>query len=437
MHHTIESYKVSDTLNNLEKDSNLKAMTVIRYIVIILMVLTIGTITKASFAKQIAGIVATINDEAISGTDLEARLNFAILTTGLPKTDEVKKSLIPQTLNALIDETLKAQELKKNNVNIDQDEIDLQIEALAQRAKVDKEAFLAKLAEEKIPLYTLENQIRTELGWNRFIQKKLRSKVDVSYNEVQKEIKKIKSHAGEREIRLAEIFIEVQRTENEPEAQKTIQELEKQLKNGAPFPLVAKQFSASASAAKNGEIGWVIPDEIEEDILRETISRLALGHLSPIVRGKNGFYLFYIIDTRTIKGVEKHEILLNIKRIASNELETLKTDVSDIKGCISMDAAYKSFPHRKTGDIDRVPLETLSAPLQNILKPLDIADLSPIIQEGQAYTRYMICRRTYPSRDQSLSVEEITNRIGAEQLDLLQRQYLNKLREQAFVDVRL
>jgi len=117
LHHTIESYKVSDTLNNLEKDSNLKAMTVIRYIVILLMVLTIGTITKASFAKQIAGIVATINDEAISGTDLEARLNFAILTTGLPKTDEVKKSLIPQTLNALIDETLKAQELKKNNIN--------------------------------------------------------------------------------------------------------------------------------------------------------------------------------------------------------------------------------------------------------------------------------------------------------------------------------
>lgn len=413
-------------------------MTAIKYIGTFLIILVVWGSTHLSHAKQIAGIVATINDDAISGTDLEARLNLAILTTGLPKTNEVKRSLVPQTLNNLIDESLKRQELEKNDITIEQDEVNLQIEALAQRAKVEKEAFLEKLKEENIPLYTLENQIRTDIGWNRLVQKKLRPKIDVSYNEVQKEIKKIKSNAGEKEVRLAEIFIEVQRPNNETEAQKTIKHLEEQLRQGAaPFPLVAKQFSDSASAARNGEVGWVIPNEIEETILRDAITRLEPNQLSPIVRGKNGFYLFYVIDTRTVKGVEKHEILLNIKRIASNDISAVRDHVSDIKGCISMDAAYTHFPHIKTGDIENIPLETLSEPLQKILKPLDIAQLSPIVQEGQAYTRYMICRKIYPARDQSFSIEEITNRIGAEQLDLLQRQYLNKLREQAFVDIRL
>jgi len=39
-----------------------------------------------------------------------------------------------------------------------------------------------------------------------------------------------------------------------------------QVKGGAPFPLLAQQFSSAASAAKGGDIGWVREGELRPEI---------------------------------------------------------------------------------------------------------------------------------------------------------------------------
>ncbi len=362
---------------------------------------------------------------------------MALLTTGLPATDEVKRSLVPQTLNNLIDETLKQQEIDKSGIKVNEDEVRQQIETIAQRQKISTDELYKKLSDANIPPQTLEKQIRTEIGWANFVRQRLKPKVDVSFNEVQKEIKKIKNNAGKKEVRLAEIFIEIKTAQDEPKAEQTIRQLEKQLRSNAPFPLLAQQFSASPSAAKNGEIGWIIPDEIEEETLRTAIKKLNKKELSPIIRGKDGFYLFFNIDERQAKGFEEHQLRLHLKRIASQSLDSLQNNVAQIKGCVSMDHSYPNFPHKKTGDINAIPLDTLSDPLQKIIKPLDIAELSSIAKEGDTYTRYMVCRKTFPSRTDSYSQEEVANRIGAEQLDLLQRHHLRQLKASSFIDIRL
>ena len=79
-----------------------------------------------------ARIVAVVNDNVISSSDLNARIAMAFLSSGLPDTPEVRQRLLVQLLRSMIDEQLELQEAKKLEITVPQAEIDQALARISQ-----------------------------------------------------------------------------------------------------------------------------------------------------------------------------------------------------------------------------------------------------------------------------------------------------------------
>ena len=60
------------------------------------------------------------------------------------------------------------------------------------------------------------------------------------------------------------------------------QQLLQQLRKGASFPALARQFSEAASAARGGDLGWIQEGQLLEE-LDAALAQMRLGTLSPSI----------------------------------------------------------------------------------------------------------------------------------------------------------
>ena len=70
-------------------------------------------------------IIAIVNDEPITATDLYERLQLTIVSSNLPNDPETRQNLSGQILQTLINEKLQQQEADRLNIIINENECDL------------------------------------------------------------------------------------------------------------------------------------------------------------------------------------------------------------------------------------------------------------------------------------------------------------------------
>lgn len=405
---------------------------------LIVALLSLSTITVVNAqAKTLAGIVATVNDAPITANDLDERVKIALLASGLPNNPEVKKSLVPRVLRNLIDDRLKEAEIKNGNITVTDEAVKLQIEQISRNNKKSVDEFLSAFEESGISIPAFKSQLRTELGWAQFVQQEIRPNVTVSDAEVDAEINRLKRSAGQDEYRVAEIFIDVARTDKDKDAKMLADELVEQLKSGSKFQSLARQFSNSSSAATNGDLGWVFAGSFQNDTLNEAVASMNKGMLKGPITTEEGYYILFMIDKRKATGFAQAETLANLKRIFSTDKAAIEAAMPKIKGCISMDAQLASFASDKTGNINNALMEKLPPTLLQTVKSLKIAEPSSLVEEDGGYSLYMVCQKTYKGNRNMPTRDSIYNALGQSRLEQRQRQYINNLRSNAFIDIRL
>ena len=75
------------------------------------------------------------------------------------------------------------------------------------------------------------------------------------------------------------------------------------------FAEVAKEQSEdSSTAAKGGELGWVIPYQFEEDLSHAIFEMRTPDQISDVIETGNGFWIFKLIDTSDLRWVPKPQI---------------------------------------------------------------------------------------------------------------------------------
>ena len=70
-----------------------------------------------------------------------------------------------------------------------------------------------------------------------------------------------------------------------------------QVKQGAPFTALARQFSSSATAAQGGDMGWVRDGELRAEV-NAAIGTMEKGTLSDPIAVPGGVYVVALRDTR-------------------------------------------------------------------------------------------------------------------------------------------
>ncbi len=257
--------------------------------------------SPAAAATRSEGIVAVVNDDIVSLSDLHDRLKLMIISSGLPDTPDIQARLKNQVLNMLLEETLQWQEARQLGLAVTPEEIQGGFATIAMQNNMEPDQFRSVLRQSGIPVRTLESQIRAQIAWGKVVQRRVRPQIEVSDTDIDDRMDFLKSSLGKTQYRVAEIFLPVDTPQEEAEVQALAQRLVREIvEQRAPFPQVANQFSQSAAAARGGDLDWVQDGQLP-DPLNEVVRSLSEGEVSQPVRSLSGYHILFLRGTRTVQ----------------------------------------------------------------------------------------------------------------------------------------
>jgi peptidyl-prolyl cis-trans isomerase SurA len=404
---------------------------------------TVWILASASgaWAQDASRAAAVVNDEIVSMLDVAQRTKLAILSAGLKDSPELRQRLISQVVRGLIDERLQAQEAKRLDIEISDEQIDLAIADIARQNNMQRDQFEKVLVDRGVILDSFIDQIRAQLTWQTLITRRLRPSAQVSDEEVADVAARIRAGEGATLRLISEIFLSVDNPNQDEEVRRNAERIFDQLAAKAEFAPLARQFSESASAARGGDIGWIQKGQLAEELDR-TLELMQPGQVSRPIRTLAGYHIIWFRDQRRN---EESDATLELKQIlfalpentdtATRErVTTLARETkAKITGCAAVDDLAASVGSPGSGDLGKVSLKDLPQPIREAVSPLAEGQVSEPILVPNGLSLLVVCGRD----DGGIDRERIRQRLLDERLSILARRFMRDLRRDANVDIRI
>lgn len=412
-------------------------------VILAMLAAIVGTPAAAQRTQSIAAIV---NDDIISVFDLNTRMQMVIVSSNLKDSRKVRERLAPQVLRGLIDERIRLQEAKRRNVTASKSNMRRALVSIAKQNKVTPKNLKKYFKEQGIPLDTLLSQVRSQIAWSKLVNRRLRPRISISEEEISEVLQRIKSREGQTEYRIAEIFLGLNSLEQEAELRRGARRLVEQLRAGALFSSVARQFSQSTSAASGGDLGWSHETEMESD-LKPVVAKMKPGEISDPLYSISGFRIIKLIGTRQVAAGDAGDAKLTLRQIflplapkSSNEaiderMQHARTLAATVSGCAEMTKMAKEVKSAPSPDLGTFRLRDLSSKIRSAVGGLPVGKASAPIRSRTGIMILMVCRRDEPKA--SLPTRKaIEDQLINRRLNLMARRYMRDLRNAAVVDLR-
>ena len=261
------------------------------------------------------------------------------------------------------------------------------------------------------------------------------SRVRISDNEIHNTQERIAASASRPQYLLSEIFLPAQSEQEFSEMQTGAMHLLEQMQHGAPFPLVARQFSQAPSAAAGGDIGWISSTELAPE-LQPVATQLQQGQVSMPIRAATGIYIIAMRDRHegvapgSTTTVALRQITAPVARQAALERAQRR-----IHGCADIDHYLTGIEGANSIDLGRSAEADLSPTVRDRIAGIEVGSASPVQVVAGVASAIVVCSREtggngVPGHD------EIEQRLRGEEMNMLAERYLRNLRREASIITR-
>jgi peptidyl-prolyl cis-trans isomerase SurA len=418
-----------------------------RYLVGLIVAVLIAAGAGQARAQEVERIAAIVNDEVVSVYDLQSRMRMVMVSAGLQPSPELTKRLMPQVLRQLIDERLRMQEAKRRSIFITQRDMNTAIATLEKQNHLQPGTFDQFLARQGIPKDTVMQQVRAELAWYKLINQRIAPRISVGPDEVQEVLNRMKAQQGQSEYRLAEIVLSVDKPEAVPEVRRTAERLVEQLRGGAQFAAVARQFSQSPSASVGGDLGWIPEVALSED-LRKVVPTLKEGQVSGPFTMLNGVDILMLIEKRRMLAADPDQATVKLDRVllplpadpspaaVKSQMDLASTLGQSVKSCTDLGRAAKEAGVSGPFELGQFKIADLSTAMRTVVRDLPVGKASAPRRDEHGISVFMVCeRKDAPSGMPTAA--EIERQLRGERIENAARRYMRDLRFAAVVDVRV
>ena len=334
--------------------------------------------------RPIQSIVALINDEPITGYEIEQRValsmlgapevqkklqarlksanmneqfkNFAMkrLQANPPKSEaeqqarvkqlqgefvgsiksQIEKEYVPtarkQALDEIIDERLKMQEAKKLSVVAADDEVDRVIAGMAERNKMTAPQFAEHISKMGANITVMRERIRASLSWSDVIRRKFGHQITVASRDVDRMVASSEGQ-DDVELRIHRVLLNLPVKEDQKRLTQRLSDAE-QLRTKFTGCKSMETMARGVPGARFDNLGDRRPSSLPEP----TRSLLLAAHddeLLPATIGENGVELWAVCGRKVVKAADtKRETAQNELRqkefeiLSKKHLNDLRTD---------------------------------------------------------------------------------------------------------------
>jgi peptidyl-prolyl cis-trans isomerase SurA len=433
-------------------------------------------VSQARAAENTLRAAAVVNDIVISTYDLDQRVKLYMVTSGGQQSPEMAKRMRPQILRQLIDELLQLQEAQKSKVQVTSEDLEKSLKRIAQQSNVTVDTVYKTLDDNNIARSTLMTQIKADIAWQRLVQGRLAPRVTISDEEVDAAYLQALEASKQPQYLISEIFLAVDVPSAEDTVKQNAQSIIGQLRQGANFPALARQFSQSATASSGGDLGWVVIGDLPASIA-DKVKSMAPGTVSEPIRAAGGYYLVALRQKRLAAGSapqkqaapqpaqaaqpeQKMKPVVTLGRISlpvagtpSKAKEEQIRNVSieifrNVNGCgtAGQVAKARGATFQMVG---AVTVRDLAPQFADILRKTPNGRATPPLRGAKGVELYVICEggmrpAVAPGGQDEMgekpaaevNKEEIENRLFNQEISMLSRRYLRDLRRDATIEIK-
>jgi peptidyl-prolyl cis-trans isomerase C len=255
------------------------------------------------------GVAATVNGVQIKETQVQALMEeglkeMSASASQLPPAflEQYKNQLRAQALEQLIIEQLLNEKVKQANIEVSDDEVINTITKLisAGPEPLSLDQYKKMLVQYGRNFDEEKERVRKGLAYQKILDAQLAGKINVTEEDARKFYdENPKQFETAEQVRASHILIKPVFTEggdpNEDKAaaKKKIQDLLKQIKEGADFAQVAMSNSMCPSAPKGGDLGYFSRGDMTPEFEKAAFG-LAVGQISDVVETEYGFHIIKV-----------------------------------------------------------------------------------------------------------------------------------------------
>ena len=259
-----------------------------------------------SQAKIVESIVAIVNDEIITLTDIDSfkkRLKTgAMVDDLLIQANQVNQVINDrrQLIDILIKERILDSAVKKQGLQITFERVEKEIQKISQQNGISREQLIEALKAQGVRFSDYQDFIKNRIERQSLIAQTITSKIKISEEEI---IAYYVSKTGgekrtSREVTVAHIFLKKNAENPDQPLEKGKIVLEK-LKNGDSFEELAAQYSEDENFTDGGVLGTFKPGELVGP-MDDEIRNLKVGETSKLVPTRRGYHILKVVKQKII-----------------------------------------------------------------------------------------------------------------------------------------
>ena len=271
---------------------------------IFILIFPFSTFAAEKKVEVVDKIVAIVNSESVLQSELnsfpsrlkkEGSLDESLLLDQKPSD---LKSSRTQQLQFIIREKLVESEVKKQNLEITEDAVNLEVDKLAKKNGLSKVQLEASLKKQGYTMTEYRKVLKSRMERQSFFESEIISKLRITdedaYNEYKNKVPNYRPNVNEYKI--AQIFFDPRK--GSPQlALKRATDVYGKMTSGESFESLANKFNEEKSANPDGLLGQFKSGEFNAD-LEKAVENLDKGQTTAIVKSKIGFHIVKVLDKK-------------------------------------------------------------------------------------------------------------------------------------------
>ena len=404
--------------------------------------------------KDVDRIVAIINDDVITDTELERRLTQTKKQLALEKINiPPDRVLRKQLLERMIIERIQLQLAARLGIRVSKDDVDRAVKSIAARNKLDVEAFARTLKDQGFELSVFRSQLHDQVTIQKLLEREINNRVTVGEAEVNSFIEnKEENNAADIEYKLSHIFMAIPESAS-PEliqaARDRAEQVYREVESSGDFERAAVTYSQSPEALSGGQIGWRKAGQLP-NLFVDALKTLEPGNFSGVLRGPNGFHILKLNNRRGEAGSESvvqthgRHILLRqseIQSLAEARLKLLqlrlRIEQGDDFAALARAHSEDAVSAAAGGDLGWMNPGQLVPEFERAMEKLKPGELSAPVETPFGVHLIQVLERRTQDVSQDRLRAAARQQIHARKADQRYEQWVRQLRDEAYVEYRL
>jgi peptidyl-prolyl cis-trans isomerase SurA len=270
-------------------------------------------------AKIVDRIVAQVNNEIITLSELEQAMKYFRTNPGSPAPVETEASR-RQMLDMMIDRKLAKEEAKRYGLTVPDKELNKAVDEIKQRnGFADDAALKNALVKDGMTMEQLRQQISEQIQQDRLMALLVKDVPKIPEAEIKK-FYEANYKTPENRIHIKVITLPVapdanaaQQEEVRAQAEKALTEAQK----GEDFDKLIKQYSKPIPNTPSGDLGFIRQNDLDPKFF-EFLSNLKTGEVVPL-KTPQGFQIIKLIEAKMGQIVGLNEVKPQITQVLERE----------------------------------------------------------------------------------------------------------------------